>query len=102
MSVMDDLRVITERADSELNAVHDFFEHSKIVWRSFQILVGEGHKVSAENLATGTRIDQDGLVRLAWIPTEASGLNKTGPQPLKSRLNFRISYMNDNNDTLFS
>lgn len=42
-----------------------FFEHSKIVWRSFQILVNEGHRIAAENLATGTRIDQDGLVRLA-------------------------------------
>jgi hypothetical protein len=61
----DDLRVIGERADRELDAVHDFFEHSKIVWRSFQILVDEGHRISAENLATGTHIDQDGLVRLA-------------------------------------
>jgi hypothetical protein len=65
MPVTDDLRAIAERADRELDAVHDFFEHSKIVWHSFQILVGEGHKVSAENLATGTHIDQDGLVRLA-------------------------------------
>src|ERR1700730_12682625 len=65
MPVADELRAIAQRADHELDAVHDFFEHSKIVWRSFQILVDEGHKVSAENLATGTRIDQDGLVRLA-------------------------------------
>lgn len=65
MPVTDDLREIAERADHELDAVHDFYEHSKIVWRSFQVLVGEGHKVSAENRATGTRIDQDGLVRLA-------------------------------------
>jgi hypothetical protein len=65
MLATDELRAIAERADRELDAVHDFFEHSKIVWRSFQILVGEGHKVSYENLATGTRIDQNGLVRLA-------------------------------------
>jgi len=65
MPVTDDLRAIAERADRELDAVHDFFEHLKIVWRSFQTLVAEGHKVSDENLATGTRIDQDGLVRLA-------------------------------------
>jgi hypothetical protein len=50
MPVTDELRAIAERADRELDAVHDFFEHSKIVWRSFQILVGEGHKVSYENL----------------------------------------------------
>jgi hypothetical protein len=65
MAVTDDLRAITECAERELDAVHDFFEHSKIVWRSFQILVDQGHRISAENLATGTRIDQDGLVRLA-------------------------------------
>jgi hypothetical protein len=65
MPVTDDLRAIAERADHELDAVHDFFEHSKIVWRSFQILVHEGHRISAENLATGNRIDQDGLVSLA-------------------------------------
>jgi hypothetical protein len=65
MPVADELQAIAERADRELDSVHDFFEHSKIVWRSFQILVDEGHRITAENLATGTRIDQDGLVRLA-------------------------------------
>jgi hypothetical protein len=65
MPVTDDLRAIAERADRELDAVHDFFEHSKIVWRSFQTLVDKGYRISAENRATGTRIDQDGLVRLA-------------------------------------
>ena len=65
MPIADDLRTIAERAHRELNAVHDFFEHSRLVWHSFQILVDEGHRISAENRATGTRIDQDGLVRLA-------------------------------------
>ena len=31
MPVRDELRAIAERADRELDAVHDFFEHSKIV-----------------------------------------------------------------------
>jgi hypothetical protein len=52
MPVTDDLREIAERADRELDAIHDFFEHSKIACRAFQILVGEGHKVSAENPAS--------------------------------------------------
>jgi hypothetical protein len=65
MAVHDDLRGIANQAHRELDSVHDFFEHSKIVWRSFQILVDEGHKVAAENLATKTRIDQDDLIRLA-------------------------------------
>jgi hypothetical protein len=64
MPATDDLRAIAEHAESELDAVHDFYQHSKIVWRSFQILVDQGHKVSENNLVTGTTIDQDGLVRL--------------------------------------
>ena len=65
MPIPDDLRVIAERANRELDAVHDFFVHSKSVWQSFVIVVGEGHRTVAENLATGTRVDQDELVRLA-------------------------------------
>jgi len=65
MPVQDDLRRIADRAHWELDSVHDFFEHSKIVWQSFQTFVDQGHKVTGENLATGTRIDQDGLIRLA-------------------------------------
>jgi hypothetical protein len=65
MAVTDDLRAIAERTERELDAVHDFFEHSKIVWLSFKIQVDQGHKITVENPATGTRIDQDGLIRLA-------------------------------------
>jgi hypothetical protein len=65
MPVADDLQTIADRADRELVAVHDFFAHSQIVWQSFEGFVDEGHRVVGENLATGTRIDQDGLVRLA-------------------------------------
>lgn len=65
MPVQDDLRRIADQTQVQLKSVHDFFEHSKIVWRSFQVLVDEGHKVTADNLATGTQIDQDGLIQLA-------------------------------------
>ncbi|MGH7173535.1 MAG: hypothetical protein ACRELG_24910 [Gemmataceae bacterium] len=65
MAATDDLRAIAERTERELDAVHDFFEYSKIVWLSFKTHVDQGHKISAENPATGTRIDQDGLVRVA-------------------------------------
>jgi hypothetical protein len=64
MAVTDDLRVIAERADRELDGVHDFFEHSKLVWASFKYFVDQGHRISSESQATGTRIDQEGLVRL--------------------------------------
>ena len=71
MSIADDLRTIAECARSELNAVHDFFEHSKVVWRSFQKFTEEGHRVVVENSATGSRTDQDGLVRLTKSYTRA-------------------------------
>jgi hypothetical protein len=69
MAVKDDLETIGEQAKRELDRVHDFLEHSKIVWRSFKILVDEGHRVQAENIETGSRIDQDDLVRLAPLYT---------------------------------
>ncbi len=78
MPVTDDLKAIGERAERELDAVHDFFEHSKIVWRSFKILADEGHRISAENLVTGTRNDQEELVRLA---EETAGFSRPGEVP---------------------
>jgi hypothetical protein len=65
MSVVDDLRAILQRANHDLDAVHDFFEHSKIVWESFGLLVDKGHTVASRNRETGTPIDEVGLLRLA-------------------------------------
>jgi hypothetical protein len=63
--IADDLREIAGRTNRELDAVHDFYEHSKVVWRSFQLLVSAGHPVSSVNAETGTSIDGAGLVGLA-------------------------------------
>jgi len=65
MAVEDDLRAIGERANRDLDAVHDFFEHSTTVWDSFQKLVAAGHRVVSQNHATGTTVDQGGLIALA-------------------------------------
>ena len=70
MSIPDELREIAERANRELDAVHDFFVHSAILWQSFELRVREGHKAVAYNLATGTRVDQDELARLAPLYTQ--------------------------------
>jgi hypothetical protein len=64
MPVADDLRAIASQAHRDLDAVHDYFEHSKFVWRSFRTFVAKGHRIVADNPATGSRLDQDGLVRL--------------------------------------
>jgi hypothetical protein len=65
MAVTDDLRAIAEQSNRELDAVRDFYEHSRIVWQSFETLVLAGHRFSATSPATGTQIDQDGLLQLA-------------------------------------
>jgi len=71
MAVTDDLRAIAEGAHGELNAVHDFFEHSKNVWQSFQLLVKQGYAGVYHNTATGTTIDQQGLLDRAPRYTRA-------------------------------
>jgi hypothetical protein len=65
MPVADDIRVIADRTNRDLDAVHDFFEYSKYVWDSFQTLVDQGHRAVATSVPTGNQIDQDGLLRLA-------------------------------------
>jgi hypothetical protein len=65
MALTDDLQAIEQRANRELDAVHDFFEHSRIVWESFRTFVGQGYTLTAQNPATGSQFDQDGLVRLS-------------------------------------
>lgn len=37
MSTTGDLRAIADGATRDLDAVHDFFEHSMVVWESFQL-----------------------------------------------------------------
>ena len=71
MPISDDLRALGDRASRELNAVHDYFEHSKIVWLSFQDFVDKGYIVHFTNLPTGTAIDQAGLLGLAPHYTRA-------------------------------
>src|SRR4051812_14838979 len=65
MSPVVAITALVARTNSELAAVHDFFQHSQTVWQSFEDLVAAGHRITSENPATGSTIDQDGLVRLA-------------------------------------
>ncbi len=65
MAIADDLRIIAERANRDLDAIHDYVEHTKIVWVSFEYHVRLGHAVSLMNPATGTIVDEAGLVQLA-------------------------------------
>jgi hypothetical protein len=64
--IVDDLQRIAERTKGDLNSVHDFFEDSKTAWESFEFNVSLGRTVTLLNPATGTLIDQAGL--LALVP----------------------------------
>ena len=65
MPVADNLRTIADRANRDLDAVYDFFEHSKIVWGSFAYHVNAGYVLSSTSSVTGTKVDEAGLVRLS-------------------------------------
>lgn len=64
MGVGDDLRGVADRARRDLVSVHDFFFHSRSVWRSFGEYVGRGYALTETNAVTGTTVDQNGLLRL--------------------------------------
>ncbi len=65
MPVADDLRQIADRTVRELDSVHDFYEHSRTVWETFESFVKKGHYVSTVSEATGTAINETGLLALA-------------------------------------
>ncbi len=65
MAITDDLRAIADASQRELDQVYDFFEHSKLVWNTFEDLVGQGHQVVFQSAVTGTAVDQTGLLDLA-------------------------------------
>jgi hypothetical protein len=65
MSVTEDLTSLAERANRDLNRVHDFFEHTQQVWRSFAAWVDEGNSLTSINPATGTTVTQEDLVKLS-------------------------------------
>src|SRR6516225_2542569 len=65
MAITDELRAVAELAHRELDRGFDFFEHSKLVWYTFGDIVAQGHRVVFQSAATGTAIDQTGLLNLA-------------------------------------
>jgi len=62
--LVDVLQSIADKANHDLDSVNDFYEHSKVVWNSFEKYVKTGHTLSLTNAATGTTIDETGLLAL--------------------------------------
>lgn len=65
MSLGDDIRAVAERADRDLNAAHDYFEHSRLVWRFFESSPGAEEHPAYTNRATSTTVTRDDLVQLS-------------------------------------
>jgi hypothetical protein len=65
MALADDIRRLTIRCQSALDAGHDYYAHTKAVWEFFQIAVQAGRTITVQNAATGSLVDQQGLVARA-------------------------------------
>jgi len=62
MALADDVRSLTARTLTALDASHDYYTYSKRVWRLLQQVVKEGRQFTFRNLATGSRVDQTELL----------------------------------------
>src|SRR5260370_1187707 len=64
MALADEISQLRHLSLAALDAIHDYFTHTKRAWRLVQEVVGEGRRFTLRNQATGTVTDQDGLVAL--------------------------------------
>ncbi len=67
MALVEDIQALTARTLSALGASHDYHTFTTRVWRLLQDIVKEGRKFNYRNPATGTRVDEQGLRRLAQL-----------------------------------
>ncbi|MEX0818914.1 MAG: hypothetical protein WD070_04955 [Pirellulaceae bacterium] len=65
MPIVSDIEALESRILTELDAVHDFTDHTNVVWRSFQHSVRKGLKIKWTNIHTGNSATEQDLVKLA-------------------------------------
>jgi hypothetical protein len=65
MATVDDLKSLIQRINGELDDWHNFYEHTKTVWRTFQQMANDGLKLTAENETTGQKYTAQDLVGLS-------------------------------------
>ncbi len=65
MSTADDIRALARQTSRDLDGAHDFFVHSKSLWRLLRTVVDKGETLVSQNAATGNTLDQNGLLGLA-------------------------------------
>jgi hypothetical protein len=65
VAATDKLEALIKRINIDFDDWHNFYEHTKAVWRTFQQWVAEGHRLAAENTATGLKYTEQDLVALS-------------------------------------
>src|SRR5262249_11816532 len=63
----DDVRDLADRTLTALDAGHDYYTYTKRVWRLLQQVVKDGRKFTFRNLTTGTKTDEQELLRRAQL-----------------------------------
>jgi hypothetical protein len=65
MAMADEIRDLATRSLTALNAGHDYYAHTKTVWRLMQQAVKAGRTFVVRNMATGTVVNEEALLGLA-------------------------------------
>jgi hypothetical protein len=65
MALADDIRDLVGRSLAALDASHDYFTHTKKVWRLLQQDIRKGRKFAVRNKVTGTSVDQQAVLGLS-------------------------------------
>jgi hypothetical protein len=62
MPLEDDIRDLGARSRAALDALHDYYTHTKNAWRVVQLYANEGHKFTVRNRTTGSVLNEQDLL----------------------------------------
>ena len=65
MALVDQIHELAARSATDLNAIHNFVEHSTLVWRTFRLWVEQGNEFEAMNVETGSKVSAQDLLSLS-------------------------------------
>ncbi|MGP0062791.1 MAG: hypothetical protein ACLQGP_04200 [Isosphaeraceae bacterium] len=65
MPLPERIQDLTDRIQDDLRAGYDYFEHTKVSLGLFQRIVERGHKITVQNMVTGTVVNETSLGGLA-------------------------------------
>ena len=66
MALADDIRQLAEHSIAALTAIHNYYTHTKEMWRLLEpLVVKEGRKFTIRNMTTGVVVNEQDLLGLA-------------------------------------